>query len=81
MAQILIRGLDESVVQFFKKQAAKNGRSLQKHIVQALADMANAHGRHERAVATIKKLQMLPSKKKKNKGPSSTELLRKDRNR
>lgn len=40
MAQVLVRGLDESVVERLKKRAAQNGRSLQaelKGIIEAQA--------------------------------------------
>ena len=44
MAQVLVRGLDESLVQKLKKRAAQNGRSLQaelKAILEAHARLAS----------------------------------------
>jgi plasmid stability protein len=80
MAQILIRGLDDEVVKFFKEQAAKNGRSLQKHIVQTLSDLVEVKRRHEDAVKAMDELRARQLKRRKGKPfPSSVDLIRRDR--
>lgn len=76
MAQILVRDLDEEVVEQLKKRAQKGGRSLQsevKNIIEQAArmDMESA----------LKLVNAIRKKFKKRKMTDSTDLVREDRNR
>ena len=79
MAQILVRNLDQEVVDKLKSQARKNGRSLQtevklvltRHALEPTVDMETAQ-------------KMLAKFRKRFKGKKfsdSTELIREDRDR
>ena len=76
MAQVLIRGLEDQIVESWKEQARRNGRSLESELRQTLTRLApiTKADRAARAKAfreSLKGVKLL----------DSVELLREDRDR
>ena len=79
MAQILVRNLDETVVQRLKDQAKQHGRSLQTEVKMILEDRAERPKLdHAAALALCDKIR---SQFKGREFPDSVELIREDRDR
>jgi plasmid stability protein len=79
MAQILVRELDESVVERLKKRAREDGRSLQSEVKLILERAAN-----EPRVDMTAARALVEDIRKRFKGrrfPDSVELIREDRSR
>ncbi len=74
MGQILIRGLDDSVIQTLKERAAGHGRSLEAELRQVLTDAA----RTPRA-ALIKELERIRALTPKGPRILAEDLVREDR--
>jgi plasmid stability protein len=79
MAQILVRGLDEGVVERLKDRARKSGRSLQSE-VKLILEQAALEPKMDMATAR-KSLEELHRRFKGRKFPDSVELIREDRDR
>ena len=77
MAQVLVRQLDDKVVDRLKKRAKEHGRSLQLEVKTILED---AVPDYERAWKRIDSLR-LRLKRLGRKFSSSADLIRKDRDR
>lgn len=79
MAQILVRGLDEEVVERLKKRAKEDGRSLQSEVKVILEQAALAP---KVDMETAKRLcDEFRRRFKERKFPNSVELIREDRDR
>lgn len=79
MAQILVRGLDEEVVERLKMRARKDGRSLQsevKHILEQSALEAKVDAKTARKIS-----EEFHRKFKGRKFPDTAGLIREDRER
>jgi len=76
MAQIVIRNIDESVVQALRRRAAVQGTSMEE---QARRALANALGLDR--VELIRRLREFREKVGPRSGPSTLEDLRRDRDR
>jgi plasmid stability protein len=76
MAQILIRGLDDRVVERLKSRARQRGRSLQAEVKGILEQAARMDAASARAVAD----RLRRSLKRRSFGDSAA-LIRKDRDR
>ena len=79
MAQILVRELDEEVVERLKKRAKEDGRSLQSE-VKLILERAALEPKVDMETARA----LVDDIRKKFKGrsfPDSVELIREDRNR
>ena len=79
MAQILVRGLDEKVVERLKTRARKDGRSLQsevKHILEQSAFEAKVDAKTARKIS-----EGFHSKFRGRKFPDTAALIREDRER
>ncbi|MBN8280914.1 MAG: hypothetical protein J0M16_09930 [Gammaproteobacteria bacterium] len=77
MAQVLIRNIEEDVVEALKKRAAAEGKSLE----QSLRDLLREAAMPEvaRRLAVIDRIRaMAPSSRRQS---DSTRLVREDRNR
>jgi plasmid stability protein len=74
MAQVIIRNLDESVVQAHKRKAALHGRSLEQELRVLLSESARP-GPAERAKLAASVRSMTPEVHQ----PDSTDLVREDR--
>ena len=79
MAQILVRNLDDSVVQRLKDQAKQHGRSLQAEVKTILESTAD-QGKLDMA-ATRELVDKIRSQFKGRTFPDSVELIREDRDR
>ena len=77
MAQVLVRQLNDKVVDRLKKRAKEHGRSLQSEMKMILED---AVPDYERAWKRIDSLR-LRLKRSSRKFSNSTDLLREDRDR
>lgn len=77
MAQVLVRQLDEKVVDRLKKRAREHGRSLQSEVKTILED---AVPDYERAWKRIDSLR-LRLKRSGRKFSNSADLIREDRDR
>ena len=77
MAQLLIRNLEDNVVEALKKRAAAEGKSLE----QSLRDLLREAALPEvaRRVAIIDRIRAIGPQSKRQS--DSTRLIRKDRNR
>lgn len=79
MAQVLVRNLDEEVVESLKRRAKQDGRSLQSEVKFILEQAA------EEPIVDMETARALVEKiRKKFKGrkfPDSVELIREDRDR
>ena len=79
MAQILVRDLDEKVVESLKSRARERGRSLQAEVKTILSEAAvSPRLDHE---STVKHLARLRHKFKGRAFPDSAALIREDRDR
>ena len=79
MAQILVRNLDEEVVEKLKKLAKRDGRSLQSEVKTILEQAANSP---EVDMDTARKmLEQFRKRFKGRKFPDSAKLIREDRDR
>ena len=79
MAQILVRNMDEEVIERLKKRAKHDGRSLQaeaKLILEQAANSPTVDMKEARAL-----IEGLRKKFKGRKFPDSVELIREDRDR
>jgi len=79
MAQILVRDLDEDVVESLKRRAKQDGRSLQSEVKAILE-----HAAHEPKVdmETARKIsEQFRSRFKGRKFPDTVELIHEDRKR
>jgi len=76
MAQILVRNLDEKVVGRLKRQAKRNGRSLQSEVKMILEDAARTDASKAWRIADRIRAQF-----KGRKFPNSADLIREDRDR
>ncbi len=76
MAQILIRGLDASVVAQLKKQAYRDGRSLQSE-VKAILEQAAQMNMH----SALQLARDIRNKFKERKFGDSADIIRKERER
>ena len=76
MAQILVRNLEESVVEKLKLRAKQHGRSLQSEARQILAQSAGVRLDHAR-----KTMRLWHKKLSGRKFPDTSALLRQDRSR
>ncbi len=79
MGQILVRNMDEEVIERLKKRAKQDGRSLQTEVKLILEQAANAP-----TVDMAEARALVESIRKKFKGrkfPDSVELIREDRDR
>jgi plasmid stability protein len=76
MAQILVRDLDEDVVERLKKRAQKDGRSLQSEVKSILEQAAGLDMQ-----AARKLVNAIRKKFKNRKMTDSADLVREDRNR
>ncbi|MFW6161445.1 MAG: FitA-like ribbon-helix-helix domain-containing protein [Planctomycetota bacterium] len=79
MAQILVRKLDEKVVERLKKRADDNGRSLEAEVRLILVEAANA--RQVDMATAQKMLEGIRDRLKGRKFPDSVALIREDRDR
>ena len=77
MAQVLVRQLDDKVVDRLKKRAKEHGRSLQSEVKTILED---AVPDYERAWKRIDSLR-LRLKRSSRKFSNSADLIREDRDR
>lgn len=77
MAQILVRGLDEEVVERLKRRAKKEGRSLQSEVKLVLEQTARQPKVDMEAARKICK--EFRHKFKGRKFPDTLELIREDR--
>ena len=77
MAQVLVRQLDDKIVDRLKKRAKEHGRSLQSEVKTILED---AVPDYERAWKRIDSLR-LRLKRSGRKFSNSADLIRKDRDR
>ena len=77
MAQVLVRQLDDKVVDRLKKRAKEHGRSLQSEVKTILED---AVPDYERAWKRIDSLR-LRLKRSSRKFTNSADLIREDRDR
>jgi plasmid stability protein len=77
MAQILVRNIDEEVVERLKRRARENGRSLQTEVKTVLEQSAKAMTMAE----ARKQMDRFRSQFKGRKFPDSAKLIRKDRDR
>ena len=79
MAQILVRNLDEKVVDRLKKNAKQRGRSLQAEVKTILEQAANAPRADSESAR-----KLILNIRRRFKGrdfPDSAELIREDRDR
>jgi len=79
MAQILVRNMDEEVIERLKKRAKKDGRSLQTEVKLILEQAAN-----EPTVDMETARMMCEAFRRRFKGrvfPDAVELIREDRDR
>ncbi len=76
MAEILIRGLDDEIVQRLKKRAARNNRSLQAELREVIERGAAFDVIESRALAA-----RIREKLSGRVHSDSTELIREDRDR
>jgi len=77
MAQILVRNIDEEVVERLKRHARENGRSLQSEVKTVLAQSAKAMTLAE----ARRQMDRFRGQFKGRKFPDSAKLIRKDRDR
>jgi plasmid stability protein len=80
MAQILVRNLDEAVVQKLKERARREGRSLQAEVCGILARAAEEPPPMDMAEAR-RLMAEIRSRFKGRTFPDSAELIREDRER
>lgn len=79
MSQILVRNLDEDVVERLKRRAKRDGRSLQSEVKSILEQAANEL---KVDMETARKLcEQYRKKFKGRKFPDTVELICEDRNR
>lgn len=79
MAQILVRNLDDKVVQKLKERAKNRGRSLQAEVRMILQDAA---GRDMMTMEEARRFsEKVAARWGKKKFPDSAELIREDRDR
>lgn len=79
MAQILVRDLDEGVVEQLKKRAQKDGRSLQSEVKMILEQTANEP---KVDIETARKLcEQFRRRFKGREFPDTVKLIHEDRNR
>ena len=76
MAQILVRGLDESVVEHLKRRARRDGRSLQSEVKVILEQAAQVD-----IESALKLADAIRSKLKGRIFGDSTNLIRESRDR
>lgn len=76
MAQILVRDLDEQVVERLKRRAQREGRSLQSEVKAILEDAAKVDMESARELADAIRAEF-----KGRKFSDSTDLIREDRDR
>ena len=76
MAQVLVRNIDETIVQTLKRKARLHGRSLEQELRVILADAAQPTGRDRADLAALVRA-MTP----RSPQTDSTELVRHDRDR
>jgi plasmid stability protein len=74
MGQVLIRGIEDSILQSLKERAAEHGRSLEAELRQVLTDAA----RNPRA-ALIKELAEIRAMTPPGPGPLAEDLVREGR--
>lgn len=80
MAQILVRNLDEEVVNNLKNRAKKNGRSLQAEVKIILEQVTNEHEKVD--MATARRLsEQFQERFSGRKFIDSVDLIREDRDR
>ena len=81
MAQVIIRNLDDALVQALKARAKRNGRSLEQELREIVTDAARP-SRPE----ILERIDRIRVQASKNKSPAtrksdSVDLLREDRDR
>ncbi len=76
MGQIVIRNIDEVVLDALRRRAAESGTSTEEEARRALADSVGL-SREE----ALRRLDAVRKKIGRAKGPSSVELLKRDRRR
>jgi antitoxin FitA len=74
MAQVIIRNLDDAVVQRHRERAAKNGRSLEQELRDVLTRAATLTVEEKLAIADRIRAMTPPGPR-----PDSTDLIREDR--
>ncbi len=79
MAQILVRDIDDKVVEKLKKRARKDGRSLQSEVKIILEKAADAPVIDRKKVLAL--VMSIRQELKGRKFPDSAELIREDRDR
>ncbi len=79
MAQILVRNMDERVVERLKERARKDGRSLQTEVKLILEQAASEPKVDMEAARAL--VEDIRKKFKGRKFPDSVELIREDRDR
>lgn len=76
MADILIRGIDEPVLERLKARAARHGRSLQSELKRMVEREAGAASLND----ALERLEQF--RRRQGRGPAdSTEMIREDRGR
>lgn len=76
MAQILVRGLDEKLVERLKKQAKREGRSLQSEVKRILEQAVQMDADEAKKMA-----ERIRRRFKGRKFSDSADLIREDRDR
>ena len=76
MAQVIIRNLEQGVVDIFKWRAERQGRSLEQELRSALTEAAKLSA--EEKLALIDQFRAMGPREQKS---DSTDLLREDRDR
>lgn len=77
MAQILVRNLDEETVGRLKRQAKRNGRSLQSEVKILIEEATHVADTD----AVWKRTEQFRNRLKGRKFPNSADLIREDRDR
>jgi hypothetical protein len=77
MAQILVRNLDEKTVGRLKRQAKRNGRSLQSEVKILIEEATHVADTD----AVWKRTEQFRNRLKGRKFPNSADLIREDRDR
>lgn len=79
MAQVLVRDLDEEVVESLKRRAKQDGRSLQSEVKFILEQAAEEPRVDMKAARAL--VENIRKKFKGRRFPDSVELIREDRDR
>ena len=80
MAQVLVRNIDDKVLQRLKKRAENNGRSLQAELKLILEESAQQQGKLS-LKAFLQRTAEIHASTAKRPQTDSAELLREDRGR